>query len=527
MNSRPLQIAFTALTLSLVVSISLWIVHASHKQIDLSNGATLQMPSVPAQIDHEHFGDNFQPDPFAEPFTNNAYESVSGELPPRGLETATVSKRTVNPMIIDVQEQLLEQEENLKTVEAPTDILKLPTIDLSQQTAAEFPPAQEPFERPVPPAEALDLKPLDAPEPPAWLSVQATLEEEIEELRNQQRALNESLKTENQEAELFKSQNDQLSQNLKASQEEIKKLQASMEGLRSETNSLKSSLAEKADQIDELENDLKESQAPQVAEKTTPNSILEIDPAILPEPKQPASLPKSSPLPPLPNRSLADIQDSAINQELKSLYGSEKPTFEESPRQTAELPADVIVPLLTGQALPPLPQRVVTKNFQPQPKPLIEAEPQFLDSQVIIESPYYEPVTSQPMLATTKKRGLIYQMKDWFHNSQSVSESCSDCEPLCTDAEICTKTDCAAPIELIEPTCGCPQCTAANQWIQEEEMLSHQTSYPTHREGGLIPQMKNWWTHHKQDRNVRYEPAIVGRPANATILPAAHVERTQ
>jgi hypothetical protein len=297
-----------------------------------------------------------------------------------------------------------------------------------------------------------------------------------------------------------------------------------MEGLRTETNSLKSTLADKADQIDELENDLKESQAPQIVEKTTPSLILEVDPAILPEPKQTASLPKPSSLPPLPKQSLADTQDSAVNQELNSLYGSEKPTFEEAPRQTAELPADEIIPSLTGQSPPPLPERVITQNSQQLSKPLIAAEPQYLESQTVIESPYYEPAISHTMEPVTKKRGLIYDIKNWIHNLHNHDDSCTDCERICTEAEICTEIDCAAPIELTVPTCGCPQCAAANQWIQEEEMLSHRASSPMLHERGLVPQMKNWWTHHKQDRNVRYEPAIVGRPANATILPAAHAE---
>lgn len=529
MNSRPLQIAFTALTLSLVVSMSLWIVHASHKQLDISNGVTLQMPSVPAQIDRAEFQDNLRPDPFAEPFTNSGAESVSGELLPRGLETATVSKRTVNPMIIDVQDELLAQEEETKPSASDTEPLELPAIDLSEQAVAEFSPEEQAFENPVPPAEALDLKPLDAPEPPAWLSVQATLEEEIEELRNQQRQLNESLNAENREAEVFKLQNNQLDADLKASQEEIKRLQASLEGLRSETNTLKSTVSQKAEQIDELERELKESQQTRIVETPRQKSIVELDPTILSEPQQTASLPNSRPSLPLPAKSFPETTDSAVNQELKSLYGDQEPTFEEAPRQTAELPTDEIVPQLAGKTPPPLPREIASNRLQPTPKPLIPAEPQGMEETLFseslaLDSPYYESASTQPLTQTPKKRGHIYDMQDWFHNFHNSDDSCTDCEPICSDAETCTPIDCAAPIEFNEPICGCPQCTSANQWIQEDEMLSYHDSNSVDSGRGLIPQVKNWWTRHKQERNVRYEPAIVGRPANAVILPAAHAE---
>src|SRR6056297_3149316 len=191
MNSRPLQIAFTALTLSLVVSMSLWVVHASHEQLGTSNVVTLQVPSLPA----ESRGENRPPDPFAESFTNDSSESISGQLSSRGLETATVSKQTVNP----IAENAAERDRSIKTSQTPEEPLQLPAIDLTN------PPADNPLtSKPVPPADQLDAPDSKATDPPAWLSVQATLEEEIEQLRQRQQQLNKALSRENEEAELWK-----------------------------------------------------------------------------------------------------------------------------------------------------------------------------------------------------------------------------------------------------------------------------------------------------------------------------------
>ena len=168
MNLRPLQIAFTALTLALVVSLSLWVVHASHEQIGNSQGVTLQVPSVPP----ERAGANLPPDPFAEPFTSTGSESVSGQLSSKGLETATVSKQTMNPSLGSVE----SEDEPIKTVKQPEEPLELPAIDLTNT-----PPADSLVAKPVPPADQLDLPAAEKPSTPAWLSVKATLEEEIEQ----------------------------------------------------------------------------------------------------------------------------------------------------------------------------------------------------------------------------------------------------------------------------------------------------------------------------------------------------------
>jgi len=538
MSSRPLQIAFTALTLSLIVSLSLWVVHASHEQLQMSEGVTLQMPTIPASTERDaEQATGLPPDPFAEPYS----DPPTTEPPARiGLETAPVSNREHNPPWTESDRG---EKSPVQTVEVPEEPLELPAIDLSEQATAKVTPLDEPVAKLVPPAEELEVAPLEAPEPPAWLSVQATLEAEIDKLRQHQQELNAALRKENQQAKQLQSQNSELSDSLTASLQEIKRLQASVENLRQETSSLKTDLNDKSGQLEKLETQLEENQqrlaARQKAEQDSQDEpIVAIEPNRLPEPKQTADNSDSLPIPPLPNENQTTEKNSAVNQELEKLYQNKSPSFEEAPPRTAELPTDEIVPELAGQTPPPFPDSRIADNSSPATKPLIPAEPTAPDSssQRAERSPFYESAPSPQVEPVKKKRGLIYDLQDWFHSFHK-SDSCTDCVPECVSDEICTEAECAVPqqctihegcgpTEIAEPNCSCPRCADANHWIREDELLSyeatHHRSAPTER--GLIPQMKRWWQNHKRERDVRYEPPIVGRPADAVVLPAAHAE---
>ncbi|MBD3676101.1 MAG: hypothetical protein HUJ26_21540 [Planctomycetaceae bacterium] len=513
MNSRPLQIAFTTLTLALVVSMSLWVIHASHEQLGFSNGAgvTLQVPSVsPDQSDEKR-----PPDPFAEPSIAVGSESVGGQLSSRSLETATVSRQTVNPRLNPV-EPSQKSDDPQETQEQP---FELPAIDLTPSgTGAPT------ISQPTPPAEQLDVPADASPKAPAWLSVQATLKEEIEQLRQQQQQLNQALVRENEEAKIWKSQSNELSKHLESSQGEIDRLRQALSNLKQETSDLKTSLSEKSEKIEAIEAGLNAENdrlsdkpaAPSSDEESSPfvlphlepgfpsqedTSLTEEDASLVPEvPEQTADIQP-------PKETGADIDNpNFIKQESSVL---DEPTFEAAPQQVAELPTDEIVPRLTGKTPPPPLPRETTSIEVPQPT---AAEPAAISEEPystgITESPFYGPVMTEQTVAEPKKRGLIYEMQDWFETFHD-DDSCTDSEPLCTgDAS----------------TCDCPRCTASHQWIHPEEMMSYQATPHEPQKRGLLHQMKNWWGQHKLKRDIRYEPAIVGRPANATILPAAHAE---
>lgn len=510
MSSRPLRIAFAALTLSLTVSLSLWVLYASYEHRQLSHAMTLRMPSAPAEINSHEVREVLHSsrsvaDPFAE--TDAQPQMVELEEPPVliGIEAAPVAQNSSSaqaPPPFPSGDQIEELPElSLDTpVQSPQPMdepLDLPELILEEPAEEKSGPEEESveFSRLDPaglepemtqrktenPIVELLAEPLVAPKPPAWLSVQATLEAEIEELRQQlaasrsavenwqekartwrqqqqawtdeKQGLTEQLalarKANSESREQLKESRERLSESgrqvaatqklLENSKREADKLQQQMEQLdalledsQAVNGELKNALKEKSRLISRLEDDarkarhqIEELRSKRRADRSTPQyETPQYYPDSSIQDVSPATGPAPALLPPLPAETYSSV--------------------EQAPAQ-----AEPIVPRLAGRPDPP----ADTEPLQRSPSaPLIPAEvgrkTDFYCSRC---GAYHEPV---------RKKGLVYDLRDWLDEWHIGRDSGCVCKPICA-----------------EPG----QCSEAGACCDEKT--------------GLIPELIGWWKH--------------------------------
>lgn len=451
MASRPLQIAFTALTLSLAVSLSLWVLHASYEQIQFSRAVTLQMPSAPAEINSDEVRENLRPvpaspNPFSEIDTPPQMVELD-QLPKlEGIDTAPVSQQKSadeTPPAFPPVEQLPEltidpSASNQPIDEQPLDLPELSLTEPANDRISELPELEPPSpEQPEPPLVELSVEPLAAPRPPAWLSVQATLEDQIERLQQQLQTREAALAKRDRETQNWntKQQNwvkeeaaltekmllyrqqlaetqPQIANSLEEKQalqkqllderkqvEQLRQLlqqsQAELKRTQSESEDLTNSLTAKTEQISSLKDDLRSTRqqiSDMLDERNSARSTIPEKRDLVPLTRV-AEVPNPQrvrPVLPLPDESTSSLRNEVFHQE--------------------PVPAPA-VPLLAAQPGPP----ASSQTIQPR-TPLIAAEIGYGGPNCLEDEP--------------KKKGLIYDLKDWYHDWHDSNDSCTACEPI-------------------------------------------------------------------------------------------------
>jgi len=485
MTLRPLRVAFTALTLSLVVSLSLWVLHASHEQRQFSHAVALQMSSAPAEINsHEvlaELNSSSQPKPFAK--ADSQPQMVELEEPPEliGIEAAPVSQNS-------------SKEQAPPPFPSVDEIEDLPELSLqppADEGPLEFPPldpagpeAEGTDRQPEPPREESMPQPLSAPRPPAWLSAQATLEAEIDDLRQQQKSLEVALSDRHSTEETWKERernwhqqqqawNDEkkgLMEQLLLAQKEAAETQTrlaesdrqiasirklletskqdatdfqqqigQLDALLKESHTvnaeLKDTLKQKLSAISRLENDARKSkyeidklrkqrfaagQVPQDHRPHEDSAIRSIEPSENPAPTL---------LPPLP-----DQVDNVVQPDV----------VQDAP----------LVPRLAGRTDPPADtEQLAPADSNPSRTPLIAAA----------VGPNADGRCARCGTSDVQppgKKGLVYDLRDWFDEWHLGRDFCSVCKPICNDTGHCVPTE--------------GGCEAAS---------------------GLVPDLVNWWKH--------------------------------
>jgi hypothetical protein len=368
-----------------------------------------------------------------------------------------------------------------QTADEPLELPELIIEEPADEASEEFPPldpigpeSETTRQQPEPPIVELMVEPLVAPKPPAWLSVQATLEAEIEELRQQQEILQAALADSRRAAEEWKEQErawreqqqawneekkaltEQLALAEKAHaasreqlaesdrqlaatqkrlenskreaddlQQQMKQLDALLEESQTVNKNLKSTLKQKLSLISRLENDARKAKR-EIEELRSKRRAVRGTPQYeTPQYYQGSSIPDAAPstgpapalLPPLPEESYNSVNSDLAHDE-------------------------PIVPRLAGRPDPPSEaERPVLTHSTERRTPLIPADVSLDDACRCTQCGAY--LDSPP-----EKKGLIYDLKDWYHEWRDGKDSCSMCEPICTETGLCTQTDACCEQEI-------------------------------------------------------------------------------
>ena len=406
MKSQPLQTAFTSMTIALVIFLSIWVIQASQEELSDKSHVSLQVkPNSPSS----GIKPDSRPDPFDDSVTQApvlSETSIASNPPLEStptIERNSIQVRTVsdespakpsaqnNPFGIDESIPPLSGLESSST--PPT--LELPELNLSPSVEQPVisPSESKLSEEPrilTESSEIERMKQAMAEEAAARNQLQS----KIDSLTQEQSKLKSSLQREQQELDLARQEKQSVAEKLGKSESELTRLKTTTRELRSEAVEMKNSLNRVTNEFDSLRKRFEDLQ-----KKPRELSTL-----------APPHTATTSNIPPPPQ-----VTTQTEEQFKPPIRRDEKPSIPLAP------PSD-----------------------DATPKPLIEADPMFGQSQNL--DVHYPPMVACETCTETAQaqpRGLLPKLYRKYKSKNT--ESCSTCTQSESLAPSCTETGTCEP----------------------------------------------------------------------------------